>query len=278
MTETLTGPLLQTCVQKADSLTDCRTLSTAGFQGRANTDTRGAHLFETTLKLRSDMRPDTHIEYGPRTHEHSFKCACDALQLRSRLSHRLAEGQAAGECKCVCAVVCVWSHPEIYRRDGDTPQGLKAKASRWLSVQSRALASHCSGSSRHLDPRPVIEAVPHGKRLPLPQTENGSRLPTVIDCTGGGSLPNRSTGKLGINVATGHDLSHPCPVSVAFVRQWSLDTIASDSRAPDTILMSTLICASEIGLESVCHTHLLNNRSCNTKLWTENREPKALGA
>ena len=90
MTETLTGPLLQTCVQKADSLTDCRTLSTAGFQGRANTDTRGAHLFETTLKLRSDMRPDTHIGYGPRTHEHSFKCACDALQLRSRLSHRLA--------------------------------------------------------------------------------------------------------------------------------------------------------------------------------------------
>ena len=90
MTETLTGPLLQTCVQKADSLTDCRTLSTAGFQGRANTDTRGAHLFETTLKLRSDMQPDTHIGYGPRTHEHSFKCACDALQLRSRLSHRLA--------------------------------------------------------------------------------------------------------------------------------------------------------------------------------------------
>ena len=54
----------------------------------------------------------------------SLKCASNALQLRSRLSHRLAEGQAAGE----------WSHPEIYRRDGDTPQGLKAKASRWLTT------------------------------------------------------------------------------------------------------------------------------------------------
>ena len=40
------------------------------------------------------------------------------------LSHRLAEGQAAGE----------WSPPETYRRDGDTPQGLKAKASRWLTT------------------------------------------------------------------------------------------------------------------------------------------------
>ena len=67
MSETLTGPLLQTCVQKADSLTDCRTISTAGFQGRANTDTRGAHLFETTLKLRSDMRPDSHRIWTPDT-------------------------------------------------------------------------------------------------------------------------------------------------------------------------------------------------------------------
>ena len=48
------------------------------------------------------------------------------------LSHRLAEGQAAGE----------WSHPEIYRRDGDTPQGLKAKASRWLSRERSCNASH----------------------------------------------------------------------------------------------------------------------------------------
>jgi len=38
--------------------------------------------------------------------------------------------------------VCVWSHPEIYRRDGDTPQGLKAKASRWLSRERSCNASH----------------------------------------------------------------------------------------------------------------------------------------
>ena len=126
--------------------------------------------------------------------------------------------------------------------------------------------------------RPVIEAIPHCKGFPLAQTENGCRLPTVVDCTGGGGLPNRSTGELGIDATSIHDFSHPYSMSVAFVTQRTLDTIASNRRAPDTILMSTGSCAREILLECASHTDPLHDRCGNAELWTEYRESKTLGA
>ena len=67
-------------------------------------------------------------------------------------------------------------------------------------------------------------------------------------------------------------------MSVALVTQRTFDTIASNRRAPDTILMSTGSCAREILLECASHTDPLHDRCGNAELWTEYRESKTLGA
>ena len=61
MSRTLTRPLQQIFGSESRLVDRLQDTQHRRLQGRANTDTRGAMLSATTLKLRSDMRPDSQI-------------------------------------------------------------------------------------------------------------------------------------------------------------------------------------------------------------------------